>query len=311
LFLLDAKIFISLNQLVKSVKSLLDKEENLAGFTALFLFSIGILQVFYGTFLSGSVALTANGIDCMGDAFVSSIVWVGLKFFRRPADHKFHFGYYKLENASSIVAAVVMVILALYIVYRSYQQLVDPHKIEAPIFGMVMAMFAAVVAFGLGYAKYKKAKQTHLGSVKLEAFNTVKDGGASLLAVIALLISYFGYPIADALVGFVIALVIVSIAFFAIKESSLILLDACDNVCIDRREVIKGIALSHKGVLKAKNIRLRKAGPIYHGTLELVVPENMTIKQLDALRKDIEGDVQRAIPQVQDLAITAHPPEDD
>ena len=114
------KVFHIIVTISNHLKSLLDKEEALAGITALFLFSIGALQVFYGTFLSGSVALTANGIDCMGDAFVSSIVWVGLKFFRRPADHKFHYGYYKLENASSIVAAVVMVLLALYIVYRSY-----------------------------------------------------------------------------------------------------------------------------------------------------------------------------------------------
>jgi len=276
-------------------EKVIGKAEKVAGFTVIILVILGIIQIILGETQSKSVALTANGIDCIGDGFVSGIVWVGLKFFRKPADHKFHYGYYKLENGSSIVAAVVMVILALYIVYRSYQQLTNPHDIEAPIFGMIMALFAAVVAFGLGFAKYKKARQTHLGSVKLEAFNTVKDGGASMLAVIALLISYFGYPIADALVGFVIALVIVSIAFLAIKEASLILLDACDNVCIDRREVIKGIALSHKGVLKAKNIKLRKAGPIYHGTLELIVPEEMTVKQLDELRKDIEGDVRRAI----------------
>ena len=72
---------------------LVDKVQNIAGLTVIILVVLGIIQIILGETISKSVALTANGIDCIGDGFVSGIVWVGLRFFRKPADHRFHYGY--------------------------------------------------------------------------------------------------------------------------------------------------------------------------------------------------------------------------
>ena len=69
-----------------------EKADRLAGITTATLMGLGVLQIILGETVSKSVALTANGIDCIGDGFVSAVVWVGLKFFRRPADEKFHYG---------------------------------------------------------------------------------------------------------------------------------------------------------------------------------------------------------------------------
>ena len=84
-------------------------------FTVFILMGLGVIQIVLGVGVLKSVALTANGIDCMGDGFVSAVVWAGLTFFRKPADSKFHYGYYKIENLASIAATVIMFLLAAYI----------------------------------------------------------------------------------------------------------------------------------------------------------------------------------------------------
>lgn len=282
-----------------------DRPELLPAFTAIFLIGIGITQVILGEFFSKSVALTANGIDCIGDGFVSGVVWVGLKYFSRPADHKFHYGYYKLENYATGLAAIVMFALAIYIGYRSFQQLIDPHEIEMPLIGAFVAFIAGVVALVLGLVKYTRSKRSHLQSAKLEAYNTVKDGAASFLAVIAIIIAGYGYILADALVGFIIAGVIISIGFAAIKESSYMLLDACDGVCIDQRQVIKTMAEEHKDVIHAHIVRLRRAGPVIQGELEIELPENLTIKDLDRIKSDLHQELEKKIPNLDRLTITA------
>ncbi|PNX45707.1 MAG: hypothetical protein BV457_09055, partial [Thermoplasmata archaeon M9B1D] len=170
-----------------------EKADRLAGITTATLMGLGILQIILGETVSKSVALTANGIDCIGDGFVSAVVWVGLKFFRKPADEKFHYGYYKMENLASIAAASVMMILAGYIVFRSYNQYVNPHPVSFPLLGAIVAFIAAVIAIGLGVYKYKKGSKSKMSSVKLEAFNTIKDGTASGLAVVALIFDIYGY----------------------------------------------------------------------------------------------------------------------
>jgi divalent metal cation (Fe/Co/Zn/Cd) transporter len=104
-------------------QSVVNNTEKIAMITTISLVGLGILQIILGGTISRSVSLIANGIDSIGDGFISGIVLVGLRFFRRPADQRFHFWYYKLENLASIVVTLVMFLLASYIVFRSYNQL--------------------------------------------------------------------------------------------------------------------------------------------------------------------------------------------
>jgi len=283
---------------------LVENADRLAGITTICLISLGIIQIILGETISKSVALTANGIDCIGDGFVSGVVWIGLLFFKKPANERFHYGYYKMENLASILAAVVMIGLAIYIIFRSYNQLIDPHEVNTPILGAFVALIAAIVAIGLGVYKYKKGKKSKMGSVRLEAFNTIKDGTASGLTVVALIFDYYGYFIADAIVGFIIAGIIVTIGFTAIKEASYMLVDACDMECIDRSYIIKIIAEEIDDVKKAHVVRLRRSGPIYQGEIEIEVPDDLTIKEFNKIKKKIKDKVKNRFPEVERLTIT-------
>ena len=286
------------------VKNLVKKSDNLAAVTTIILMILGIIQVLLGETISKSVALTANGIDCIGDGFVSAVVWIGLLFFKKPANEKFHYGYYKLENYASALAALIMIGLAAYIFYRSYNQLINPEPINTPLLGAVVAFIAAIIALGLGGYKYIKSKQLKMNSVKLEAFNTIKDGTASGLTVFALILTSMGFLIADAIVGFIIAGIIVTIGFSAIKESSYMLVDACDMECIDRSSMIKKIAEDVENVESVCFIRLRKSGPIYQGELEIEVSHDLTIRDFNTAKNKILKKVKSVFPEVERLTIT-------
>jgi len=295
---------------MENSKKLLKNIDSLAGATALIFIGLGIAQIILSEFVSKSVALTANGIDCIGDGFVSAVVWVGLRFIRKPADDRFHFGYYKIENLASIAAAVVMLLLAGYITYRSYLQFINPQDVNLPFLGAFIALIAALVAWGLGIYKYVKGKSSNLSSVKLDAFNTIKDGTSSFLVVVALILNYYGYHIADAIVGFVIAGIIVSIGFAAIKESSYMLLDACDGTCVLQSDVIKKIAEKISGVKSVHTVRLRRSGPVAQGEIEIKVSADMSVAELDKIRQKILKLSKEKYPDIERLAVTAIPEKD-
>ena len=293
--------------MLKMLKEKFSRPEYLAGLTALILVLLGVIQILFGEIWAKSVALTANGFDCIGDGFVSATVWAGLRVYERPADNRFHFGYYKIENLASIAAAIVMMILAGYIVFRSYNQLIDPHPVKLPLIGIELALFAAIVALGLGWYKHRKGGKGKLGSVKLDAFNTVKDGIASGLTVVALIAASFGFLIADAIAGFIIAGIIVSIGIVAIKESSYMLIDACDNDCIIRGDLIRRVTRNIDEIDEAHLVRLRRSGPVIQGELEIYVPGEMPISRFYEIRKQIISDAKQKIPELDRLTIIAHP----
>jgi cation diffusion facilitator family transporter len=286
-----------------------NRTETIAAVTTVSLVSLGILQIILGETISRSVALTANGIDCIGDGFVSGIVWAGLRFFKRPADQRFHFGYYKIENLASIAATIVMFLLAGYIILRSYYQLVNPQVVHLPLIGAIVAFIAALVAIGLGVYKIIKSRHTNMSSVKLDAINTIKDGTTSFLTVVALLLSSFGYTIADPLIGFIIAGIIVTIGFAAIKEAGYMLVDACDGDCLMYGLLIKTYAERVKGVQAAQVVRLRRTGPVIQGELEITVPGEMSVLELNRIQTEIIRVSSEKISELERLTITAVPLE--
>jgi len=284
-----------------------NRTETIAAATTLLLVSLGIVQVILGGTISRSVALTANGFDCIGDGFVSAIVWVGLRYFRRPADQHFHFGYYKLENLASIGATFVMFFLAGYIILRSYNQFINPQGVALPLIGAITAFVAGLVAIGLGIFKYINARHNALSSVKLDAFNTIKDGTTSFLTVFALIVSSFGFFQADAIIGFVIAGIIVTIGFAAIKEAGYMLVDACDGDCLMYGLLIKTYAERVAGVKEAKVVRLRRTGPVIQGELEIAVPGDMPVAELYKIQTEIIKKASGKISELERLTVTAIP----
>jgi cation diffusion facilitator family transporter len=293
---------MSINQ-----ESVINQTGTIAAVTTISLVGLGILQIILGETISQSVALIANGYDCIGDGFVSGIVWAGLRFFKKPADQRFHFGYYKLENLASIAATIVMFLLAGYIVLRSYNQLIDPQEIQLPFVGAIVAFIAALVAIGLGLYKIIKYKTAHMSSVKLDAFNTIKDGTTSFLTVVALLLSSFGYHAADSIIGFIIAGVIVTIGFAAIKEAGYMLVDACDGDCLMYGLLIKTYAERVLGVKAAQVVRLRRTGPVIQGELEIMVPGDMTVSELTRIQSEIIKVSTKKISELERLTITVVP----
>ena len=270
--------------MVLAQESVVNRTETIAARNNSIIGGLGILQIILGETISRSVSLIANGFDCIGDGFVSGIVWAGLRFFKKPADQRFHFGYYKLENLASIAATIVMFLLAGYIILRSYNQLINPEEVQLPFIGAIVAFIAGLIAIGLGVYKIIKSKTSHMSSVKLDAFNTIKDGTTSFLTVVALLLSSFGYTIADSIIGFVIAGLIVTIGFAAIKEAGYMLVDACDGDCLMYSVLIKTYAERVKGVQSAQVVRLRRTGPVIQGELEIMVPGEMTVSELNQIQ---------------------------
>ncbi|MBN1281009.1 MAG: cation transporter [Candidatus Thermoplasmatota archaeon] len=289
--------------------SVVSRTETIAAATTLSLVGLGVLQVLLGETISQSVALIANGIDCIGDGFVSGIVWVSLRFVKRPADQRFHFGYYKLENIASIAATVVMFLLSGYIIYRSYYQLVSPQEIELPFLGAVVAFVAGFVGVTLGVIKIRSGKQNKMNSLKLDAINTIKDGTTSFLTVFALVLSSFGLQAADAIIGFIIAGLILTIGFIAIKEAGYMLVDACDGDCLMYGLLIKTYAERVPGVQAAKVVRLRRTGPVIQGELEIAVPGHLSVSELHAIQSEIIKKSSEKISELERLTISAVPCE--
>lgn len=266
--------------------------------------AIGTVELIFGI-ISGSIALTADSAHTFTDALVSAITLFGLRVSQRAPDGRFHFGYHKVETFSAAVSALIMVVVGIFIIYRSYVAFISPEPLTAHFPAMATALTASIVFLFLGLIKRKSARRINSKALNFDAFNTLKSSAASFSAFLGISLSYFGFFQIDAIAGIIISGFIFVVAYITIKESSLILLDAC--ACnIDTLESVKRLVEKVEGV-KADDIRLRSTGPFVTGDLIIKIDGKITINELENITHKILKSVRSGIPNLLRLVVQAKP----
>jgi len=265
---------------------------------------IGVIEVIIGI-VSGSIALIADGIHSFADAFVSFIVWLGLKISRRAPDGKFHFGYYRVETFSAILAALIMIGVGAIILYGSYLAFLTVREVLFPVLAMTVTLLAAIVSLALAFYKRRIAKRIDSLSLAADVYNTIADGLTSLIAFSGVFFSYLGLPQTDAIAGMIIAGFLFVVTFSIIKEASLVLMDAC--TCPEVVETIRQTTESVEGVKGVRDIKLRKLGSFIIGEMHIEVDGNISVYNADAVVTKIEKLVKDQIVELEWLTIKVKP----
>ena len=268
---------------------------------------MGFAEVFMGVFTL-SVALIADGIQSFADAGVSLIVWMGLRISRRAPDGKFHFGYYRVETFSSIIAAFFMATLGGIVLYASYLELLNPTAISNAEIAMIVALLATAVSSGLLFYKNRAAKQYASLALKTDASNSIKDVLTSITAFIGIALSrYFNIAQADAIAGIVISFFVFTMVYAIIKEASLVLMDACQ--CPEILTDIENIARSIAQVKQVHSLRMRKLGPYLIGDIHVVVDADLTVRDSGKIAYEIEERLKKEFDTVIEIKVRIDPDE--
>ncbi len=279
--------------------------ERIAKLSVWTLLALGIIEIIFSQ-VSGSVALLADGIDSMSDALVSFFVWTGLRFARRKPSRRFQYGYYKVESFTALITAIALVGVAVFIFLRSYRAFTDPeHRVVLPIWALVVLFGAGSVSLYRALQMRQIANRFHILSLKTDARNSIKDASASFIAFGSVLFASFGLHEVDALGGMLVAFYILTVAYVALREASLVLLDAFHEPELTRE--IESLIKSNSHVRGIRELRLRRAGPFIVGTLEIIVDGTMTVSQVHTVSTELENSVKNRIAGLRTLVVRAIP----
>ena len=279
--------------------------QRIAKISVVTLISIGIVELLVGH-ISGSVVATADGVDSMSDAMISFIVLIGLRFARRPADRKFQFGYHKVESFAAMIAAIGMIAIGSFIVYHSYEGLIHPEEIQQPLLTMVVLAIAGGISLHRAFQMRSIANKYNLLSLKTDAKNSIKDGSASVLGFLSVLIAtQFGFLQADAIGGLVIAGFIFSVAYVSLKQSSLILVDAWHNP-VSSDYIKKLIEQKFEAKVRVRSIKLRQTGIISRAEIHLEIDGNKPLNEVEMYLLNTERVIKSDIPGMDVVLVVPH-----
>jgi cation diffusion facilitator family transporter len=278
--------------------------ERIAKLSLLTLICIGVVELFVG-FWTGSLGLRADGVDSLSDSVISLIVWVGLHYSRRRPDARFHFGYHKVESFSALIVSLGTVGLAAYILYRSYLAFLNPIPLSSPALALITLLLCGTVSTYRAFQMRTIARRSGLLSLRANANNSIKDATASFVVFASVLGASIGIYSLDAIGGMIISVYIFAVAYVAIRESTLILLDACENP--EMVSVLTHALRTVDGVKSIGSIRLRPSGPYLTGIISVLVDGGRTISETEDLRRKLLDVVSAVIEPVGEISFVFRP----
>lgn len=284
--------------------------QRIAKVSVVTLLSIGIVELLIGQ-ISGSVVATADGIDSLSDTMISFIVLMGLLIAARPADKKFHFGYYKVESFAALIAAIGMIAIGSIILYQSSSSVLfqHSHEIHQPILTMGVLAAASIISLYRAIQMRKIANKSNLLSLKTDAKNSIKDGSASVVGFLSILIAtQFGFSQMDAIGSIIIAGYIFSVAYVSLKQSSLILIDSWQNPNVTKlvRQIVED-NFKKKDQIRVGSILLRPAGMrIIFADIHIEVDGNRKLVDVELLTRQVEMVIRSKIPYIKKISVIPH-----
>lgn len=275
--------------------------ERIARLSVITLLSIGIVEIPVGLW-TGSLGLTADGVDSISDSIISLIVWVGLHFSRRRPDARFHFGYHKVESFSSLIVSISMIGIASYILYHSYMTFLKPVRIVYPQVALATLLGGGTISLYRAFQMNSIANKSGLLSLRTDARNSIKDGTSAFVVFANVLgATVLGIHELDAVAGMIISLYIFGVAYVAIKESSLMLLDACESPEMTHELTVALQTLD--GVRRVSSIRLRPSGPYLTGIVSVLVDESLTVARTEQIREELLEVVRAIVEPMGDITV--------
>ncbi len=251
-------------------------------------------------YFSGSVALLADTIHNFGDAATAVPLWIAFTLARRPASRRYTYGYARAEDLAGVAVVLLILFSAAVAGYEAIDHLIHPRVMTN--IGWVVA--AAVIGFigNEAVAVFRTKVGREIGSAALiaDGQHARIDGLTSLAVLVGAIGAWLGFPLADPLIGLLISLAIVRIAWGATKSMWYRMMDAAEPVVTD---TLERTARDVPGVLGTHCARVRWVGHRLHGELHIEVDPQIGVSRAHEISEEVQHALFHALPRLCDVAI--------
>jgi cation diffusion facilitator family transporter len=267
------------------------------------LFITTLLQLVV-VFLSGSVALFADAIHNLGDAFTAIPLGAAFVLERRKPTKHFTYGYGRVEDLAGV--AVVLTVLASAIVagYESIERLVYPREVHY--------LMAIAVASLIGFAgneavavfRIRTGKQIGSAALIADGYHARTDGLTSLSVLLSAVGVGVGFPMADPIIGLVMTGLILKIVWESAAAVLTRLLDGVDPRVVDE---IREVAAHVEGAARVIDVRLRWFGHRLHAELSVAVDPKISVQAGHEIAMNVRHELLHHVPFLSGVSIHVDP----
>jgi len=135
-----------------------------------------------GGILSGSLAMIADAIHNLSDAFSLIIAFFARKIARRPADGSMTFGYGRAEVVAALINYTTLIVIGFYLVYEAVMRFIEPSGVDGWLVVIIAGVALAVDAI-TALLTYSLSKESV--NIRAAFLHNVADALGSIAVIFA------------------------------------------------------------------------------------------------------------------------------
>ena len=243
---------------------------------------------------TGAVSLLASLVDSLLDALASLVNFLAVRYALTPADEEHRFGHGKAEALAALFQAGFILASAAYLVYESVQRLLSPAPITTVVTGVAVMLFSMLMTAGLVLLQRHVVRRTNSATIRADSLHYQADllGNAATLA--AVLLAYYGLPLADPLFGLLIAAYLLVSTRTVLSQALDELLDR--ELPDEQRQAMIDLALAEPRVLGVHDMRTRMSGRTPIVQMHLEMNDTLTLREAHAIADAVETAIVQRYP---------------
>ncbi|MBK5413393.1 cation diffusion facilitator family transporter [Pseudomonas sp. TH31] len=175
-----------------------------------------------GAYVTGSLALLSDAAHMLTDATALAISLVAIQIAKRAADKRRTFGYARFEILAAAFNAILLFLVAIYILYEAFQRFRTPTEIQSTGMLIVAVIGLLVNLISMRLLMSASDESLNVKGAYLEVWSDML-GSIGVIGA-ALIIRYTGWSWVDSFVAAAIGLWVLPRTWVLLKESTNILL---------------------------------------------------------------------------------------
>ena len=254
---------------------------------------LSVFKMIFGA-LTKSISIVADGVNNLFDAFSSIISLVGFKISGKPADKEHPFGHGRIEYVSALTLAFFILIMGFELAKTSVEKFRNPEQVIFSWPALIVLVCSIFGKIWLAYFNTSVGKKIDSVAVNAVVTDSIGDIAATTGTLISLIASRFTSLPVDAVVGVLVALVVMYAGIGIIKDTMGPLLgEPPSKEIVDKLEEL---VMSYDGVVGIHDLVLHSYGNAkVIGSLHAEVPANVDVLMSHNIIDNIESDIKEKL----------------
>lgn len=169
--------------------------------------------------IAGSIAIISDGFNNLSDCASCVVTLFGYKMAAKPADKDHPFGHGRVEYLTSLVIAIVIIMVGFELFTGSIDKVLHPSKVTFSYVVLATLIISIVVKVWMGLFNRKLGKKINSSVMLATSKDSMNDVVATSATVVALVASMWTDAPIDGIMGIVVSLFILLSGFDIVKET--------------------------------------------------------------------------------------------